>query len=170
MSELGEPRHELGVEARLLRGLIARVKRGELHREPGAAMKLLLGPRPSRTGVAGDSRRGLLIAEGMALSVVLGARRLSQLVEGEAIALANLVLAIGKRLLDGLPKHELTTQNAHGLAKSLADNLLEHERLIREQDAKSRERDAKLAERIDKLVSAIGVLASGRSNQPPAQP
>ena len=55
------------------------------------------------------------------------------------------------------------------ITKTLADNLLEHERITREQDAKSRERDAKLDERIDKLVSAIGALVNGRSNHPPAQ-
>ena len=51
--------------------------------------------------------------------------------------------------------------------KTLADNLLEHERITREQDARSRERDLRLDERIDKLVSAIGALVSGRPNQPP---
>jgi hypothetical protein len=66
------------------------------------------------------------------------------------------------------------------VVKGLADNMAEHERIMREQDArsrqrdadldaKSRERDAALDERISKLVSAIAALVNGRSNQPPAR-
>ena len=64
----------------------------------------------------------LVIARGITLRVVGGARSLPQHVEGEAVALLRLVLGIGKRLFDGLAEHELAAENAHGLAERLADH------------------------------------------------
>jgi hypothetical protein len=79
-------------------------------------------------------------------------------------------------ILESAAQHEArlaTLENGlialSSVTKTLADALLEHERITREQDARSRERDARLDERIDKLVSAIGALVNGRSNQPPTQ-
>ena len=100
------------------------MQRRQLHREPGPRVQLLLVAQMRRARPGGDGFHCLVIARGIALRVVGGARSLPQHVEGEAIALLRLVLGIGKRLLDGLAEHELAAENAHGLAERLADHRL----------------------------------------------
>ena len=65
-----------------------------------------------------------MIARRIALRVGGGARSFPQHVEGEAIALLRLVLGLDKRLVDGLPEHELAAKDAHRLAKRFADDRL----------------------------------------------
>ena len=76
------------------------------------------------TRPGGDGLGRLLVAQGITLGVVLGAGRLPQHVEGEAIALLGLVFGIGERLLDGFAEHELIAENAHRLTQGLADHRL----------------------------------------------
>ena len=80
-----------------------------------------------RLGVARPGSNGfgrLAIARGMALGVVVGARRFSQHVEREAIAERGLLLAIDERVIDRRAEHELAAENAHRLAQCLANQRL----------------------------------------------
>ena len=124
LRERSEPRHELLVQPRLLRRLIAGMQRRELHRQPGPRVQHLIGARLRLAGPGGDGRHRLFVAGRVARGVLRRAGRLPQHVEGEAIALPRLVLGVVQRLLDGLAQNELVAQDAHGLAQRLADHRL----------------------------------------------
>src|SRR5215475_36874 len=85
-------------------------------------MKLILVAHLRRPGPSGNGLDGLVIARRVGRSILCGARRLAQHIEGEAIALRRFILYIGKRIADGLAEHELAAENAHGLAESLPDH------------------------------------------------
>ena len=120
--KLAQRRQQFLPQPHFLCRLIARMQRRQLHRQPGPRVQLLLVAQMRRARPGGDGFHRLVIARGITLRVVGGARSLPQHVEREAIALLRLVLGIGKRLLDGLAEHELAAENAHGLAERLADH------------------------------------------------
>ncbi len=100
------------------------MQRRQLYREAGAVDQFVIAPHRRMAGPTGDGLDRLLVAQGITLGVVLGAGRLPQHVEGEAITLLGLVFGIGERVLDGLAEHELIAENAHRLAQRLADHRL----------------------------------------------
>ena len=122
--QLDDARQQLGVEARLLAWIEARVDGRELHRHAGPRhqrLRLCRCRRPRRLADRLD-RRHVAVEVALGVGGRLGA--LAQHVEGEAIAPRLVVGGPAQRLLDGAPQHEVVAEDAHGLAQRLADQRL----------------------------------------------
>ncbi len=108
-------RHQLAHHPLLRQGVVARVQRGELHRDAGAVRQGLVA------GGLADGVDRVGIGLGVALGVVLRARALAEHVEGIAEQAALSGAGAVQRLADGLAEHEMAAEHPHRLPRGGAD-------------------------------------------------
>ena len=137
-----EPGQQLGHHQLLLRAAVARMQRRELDRD---AWPLVDAPAVARLP---DRLNRLLVEPHIGIGIFHGRGRLTQHVVAVAEALGLELAAVGQRLADGLPRHELLAHEPHRHVHTLA-----HQRLA----TRGQQAGQRLAQR--GLAAGAGELA-----------
>ena len=118
-------RNQLGMHARALAQLVARMQGGELHRNRWCGEHV--GAAITAAGPAGaDGGDGLAIGLEVTGRILGGESRFAEHVEGIAVGGVFAFARALQRFVDGAAHHELVAHDAHGLAHGEANGGLAH--------------------------------------------